>query len=601
MGPMAVLAPQVVRRARRAREVALLPALLLPALLLLPARARAEDEVLQREPPWVFFTTPEEDAAVAIDRILETTFADLNLVVDSREKLVRRYGVWSVPRLARELASANHDSGVLNAALTAAALRAHLGPAPELAPLVRPLVSTARSVEEWRRVAAMIALATFQGPEGVGREPRPDKLIPNHPVAEARKLLGDDALDALRSGLRDQSVAVRCVAALALGKIGGPVAGSMLRQEVPLDDAAPPPRVSALLARGFLAHGGANDGELFIEALGDSERNVRAGAALGAALQVICDLPPAWTDAPGRMLRALLTAAVNTGKQDTAEALFCRGCLAWKGQDARLWQEVLAVATSADVEDPVAEACAQVLVWCDDPAVRSHALGQITGNFKALKPPVLASLLLKAASDGTREGMTAIAPWLANAGYAPRAQPDWDVRWHIVVGLLRALAAGRFADESVRASAIAALEQVARRGLDREAPLLPALERLLATHGPALTNRPAARLPEEVLRDIEAVCRCRYGILAPDLRAAGVARANRMLFEVILDLSDLKSFAPQRVKEKDKEGSARRFLQGYFLKWPFFARQDLQAGRGFRPAPRLSFDDPAKVLDRGPR
>jgi hypothetical protein len=143
---------------------------------------------------------------------------------------------------------------------------------------------------------------------------------------------------------------------------------------------------------------------------------------------------------------------------------------------------------------------------------------------------------------------------------------------------------------------------VARRGLDREAPVLPALERLLATHGPTLTNRPTARLPEEALRDIEAACPCRHGILAPDLRAAGIARANKMTFEVILDLSDLRSLAPARNPGQiDKEGSARRFLQRYLQRWPFFGRQDLQAGRGFRPAPRLSFDDPAKVLDRGPR
>jgi hypothetical protein len=573
--------------------------------LLTAAHGAADERDLQPAPPWVFFAAPDEATAQAIDALIENTFADLNLVVESRERLVRRYGLWSVPRLVRELGSATNEPGILNAALTVAALRAHVGAAAELAPLVRPLIAIARSVEEWRRAAAMLALGSFQGPEGCGRpRHRADALIPLDPVAEARGLF-DEVLDVLQGGLKDQSRTVRVAAALALAKTGGSAARSLLVEGAPPKDAAVDPRMAVLLARGLLAVGGEFDQDIFLEGLADPERLVRAAAALGAALQVVCDHPPGWTDAPARLVRALGASQVNTQKEDTAEAVFAKGCLAWKGQSTALWEDVLRQAVAPMVEDQVAAAAAQVLVWCDDPPVRARALAQLTTNARALKPPVLASFLLRAGWDGTPEGVKACGDWLGNAGLAPRAARDWDVRWHACVGLLRAFADGHLKDDATRRAALEALQDAVRKGLDRDAPPLEALGRLLAAHGASLAETAGGRLSEEALRDVEEACRCPYGLLGRDLREAAVARANTLLYVRILDLADLRDLAPSRDpakdKTKDKEGTARRFFQRHLEAWPYLSRLDLLEDRGRRPAPRLAFDDPAKVLDRGPR
>lgn len=576
------------------------------ALLAAPSRpAGADEDLWQPVPPWVFFREPDEEAAAALERMVENTFADLNLVVESRERMVRRYGAWSVPRLARELTQAINEPGMINAALTAAALRMHLGPAPELAPLVRPLLATGRSVEEWRRFCALLALGTFAGPEGVGLpRRRADPLVAHDPVAEARRLLEVESLDLLRGALRDQSWPVRCAAAFALAKTGGARAASVLRQEGPVADAAVGPRMAVLLSRGFLAVGGAHDQDLFVEGLADGERLVRAAAALGAALQVACDHPPAWVDAPGRLLRALASAAAMTGKEDTAEGAFARGCVAWRARDAALWDELLTQAVAPDVEGQVAVAAAQALVGCDDPAARARALAQLRENARALHPAVLASFLLRAPHDGSLAGVEACEPWLSNGGLTPRAARDWDPRWHAVLGLCRGLCDGSLVEPAPRARAVALLEQAVRRGLHRECALLPVLESALAAHGPALAAGPAARLPASVLALLEQAVPCQHGLVARDLPAMAVARANSMAYVGILDLAGLKPLVgrdPKDSRDRDKDGTARRFVQRFLEPWPYFRRIDLLEERGRRPAPQLAFDDPAKVLDRGPR
>lgn len=360
--------------------------------------------------------------------------------------------------------------------------------------------------------------------------------------------------------------------------------------------------MALLLARGFLAVGGEVDPHVFPEGLADSERLVRAAAALGAALQVVCDHPPPWTDAPARLLRGLAASQATTGKEDTAEGVFTKGCLAWKGQSTALWEEVFRQAVAPAVETQVASAAAQVLVWCDDPAVRGRALAQLATNARALDPAVLASFLLRAGWDATPEGVKLCGTWLGNAGLAPRAERDWDVRWHASVGLLRALADGRLKDATTRGAALEALEDAVRKGLDRDTPPLAALAKLLTTHRAALLGTSGGRLPEEAVRDVEQACRCPYGLLARDLRDAAVARANTMVYAQILDLADLRGLSPSReAAPKDKEGTARRFFQRHLAAWPYFSRLDLLEDRGRRPAPRLEYDDPAKVLDRGPR
>jgi hypothetical protein len=244
----------------------------------------------------------------------------------------------------------------------------------------------------------------------------------------------------------------------------------------------------------------------------------------------------------------------------------------------------------------VATAAAQVLVWCPDRTIHARMLQQLTTNTKALKHPVQAAFLLRAGWDATPEGVRACRDWLANAAKDPRADRDWDPRWHACLGLLGALAEGRPADPAERREVVAALEAAVERGLHREAPILPELANVLRTHKTVLLTNPGSRLPEAALRAVEAVVRCRHHLLNADLRDTAVARANAMVFDVIFDLGAMRPLAAG--KEKDKDGSAKRYLEKYLAAWPYLNRLDVLVERGRRPPPTLTFDDPAKVLDR---
>ena len=71
-----------------------------------------------------------------------------------------------------------------------------------------------------------------------------------------------------------------------------------------------------------------------------------------------------------------------------------------------------------------------------------------------LKPTVLAAFLLLLGSGATPEGVEVCRHYLSNKGLRPKGKPEWDVRYFAAVGLLRALAAGRLADEELRAKAL---------------------------------------------------------------------------------------------------------------------------------------------------
>lgn len=588
--------PSLPAGRRRGVALALLTALAGLGGLSALRPARAADD-LEPEPPWTFFSAPDEEAARAADALLTNSYGDLNKVGPAREAHVRRFGVWCVPRLLQELGGPTNDAATFNAALTVIALRGRVGPAPELAPLLRPLIELTRSAEDWRRAAALLALGSFHGVDGLGRErQRVDRLVATDPVADARRLYLAEVQALLKGALRDANPQVRAAAALAIGKTGGaPGRWDLLeeRQQQPLrKDASIEARIAVLLALGLLSEGADEfEQDRFIEALEDTERRVGAAGALALALQAVGD-PPRWTDDPERALRAL--SRVVGSKADAAEAVFARGCLAALRQRIDVWEAVLAAAVEATSHD-VASAAAQVLIACD-PALHGRMLQLLTTQTKALDEPVLAALLLRAGWNALPEGVHACREWLGNPALSPRADKEWDPRWHAVLGLLRALAEGRASDPAGRREVLAALEAAVERGLDREAPLLPALQDLLRTHRALLATRPDARLPEDALHAVEAVVRCRYGLLAPDLRATAVERANAMIHDEVFLLADLRPLAAG--KEKDKDGSAKRFLHRYLADWPYLSRLDVLVERGRRPPPALSFDDPAKVLDR---
>jgi hypothetical protein len=568
--------------------------LALPGLA--PVRAHAGEENLEPRPPWIFFTTPDEETARAIDALVNNSFADYNKIVGARDLLVRRYGAWSVDRLYHELIGATNQPALLNSILTVAALRGRMGAAPELAVFVRPLIELARSNEEWRRAAALLALGSFHGPDGVGRpRQRVDKLIPSDDVAEARRLFEQEGLPIMWSALRDGNLQVRASAALALGKTGGNEARrSLIEGQPPKKDASVPPRMAVMLGLGLLSSPEAgNDLERFVEAISDSDRRIRAAAALGAALQVVSESPAPWTESPEPLLRKLASSDVSEQKEDAAEAVFAQGCLAWLRQRPDLWEDVLSAAVTG--ADQVVEAADQVLVWCEDTTVRARMLQQLTTNTAALKDPTVAAFLLCAGSDAGAEGVKACRSWLGKPARTPRADKDWDPRWHACVGLLRALAAGRPDDGALRREVLEALDDAVSRGLDRDAPLLPLLAELLRAHRGVLA-RPNNKLPEEALRAVESGVRCRYGLLNHDLVDTAVARANAMIRDEVYLLANLRGLKADT--EKDKDGGAKRIFDAYLRMWPYLSRLDLRSERGRRPAPTLQFDDPAKVLDR---
>jgi hypothetical protein len=562
-----------------------------------PARA-GPDRDLEPAPPWIFFPTPDEEARRAIDALITNSYADFNKVGPAREAVVRRFHVWAVERLKTELTGPVNEPAQLNAILTVAALRGHVGAAPELAPLLRPLIEIARAgAEPWRRAFALLALGSFHGADGLGRKrQRADTLMPNDEVAAAHRTWQAEVPTLLRGALRDPNDRVRIAAALALGKTGGTQSRFDLLQGQLDKEASTDAQLAVILALGLLSEGAQFEQDRFTALLGESSTRVRAAAALAIALQAVSDAPPQWTtQGPERAFAALSSPRVDRKDVDGAEAIFALGCLAALAQRVDVWEDVLAAATTPSAEDIVATAAAQALMWCGDATVHARMLQHLTNSTKALKEPVLAAFLLRAGWDATPEGVRACRDWLGNAPRDPRADRAWDPRWHACVGLLRALSEGRPADLGERREVLAALEAAADRGLHREAPLLPELVNLIRTHKTFLLTNPGV-LPEAALRAVEGAVHCRYHLLAVDLREMAIARANEMIYGVLFDLSAIRAL--QSGAAKDKDGSAKRFLEKHLAAWPYLSRLDVLVERGRRPPPALTYDDPAKVLDR---
>jgi hypothetical protein len=579
--------------------IALALVLLLALVPAVGARADEIDRDLEPPPPWVFFDQPEEQTAREIDDLV-SRFTDQAAVISGRAGLVHRYGVLSVPRLVSVLTAEDreprNESRTWNAALTAYALRNTIGNARELWPLLTPMIVLLdESAEPYRRAFCALALGAFRGPTFAPPLPRrPDPLMRRIPEEEARRNL-DEAVAALGRHALHGHPHVRVAVALALGKSGARNARELLQPEARLrgaaKDAVVEPRQAVLIAVGLLP--GQDDESLLVEALKDGERPIRRAAALAVAVQALHDHPPGWTNAPERMLRALKNDQIRPHLEDGAEAVFARGILAATGLAPGEWRKLFDLAKVPSTEEDAAASAAQCLLFCDEPWFLGRAVTSVTEGVD-LKPTVLAMMLLRIGEQATEEGIGICEKLLSNKAARPRGEPEWDVRYFAVVGLLRALAAGRVADETRRALVLEALDQGLKRGL-LKGPFRTELERVMNQERRQLTENVHYALPESRVFDVEGSFDDPYGLFARDLRDMAVVRLNGIV-PIVFNVNELKPGPPG---ERDVSEAPRKFLRSCHRHFPYFTRLDLRATRGLRPEVTMPRgQDPNEEVDR---
>jgi hypothetical protein len=569
------------------------------AALLAPATSRADDRDLEPAPPWIFFDTPDPETAEEIGALV-ARFDQLNRVKDARAGLVLRFGVLCTPRIVQVLGAegrqARNEPHTWNAALTTYALRNVYGNARELWPLVKPLTTLLdEGAEPYRRAFSALSLGAFRGPRFAPEPPtRTDPTLSRIAEDEARKDL-TEALAALARHVVDFHPSVRVASALALGKSGAPTARDLLDPESrlrgPQKDATVEARQAVLLAVGLLP--GQDDEPLLLEALSDEQRNIRRAAALAVSLQLLYDHRPGWTNAPARMLRALKSADVKMHLEDGAEAVFARGVLAAEGLATPEWEELFTLAQRPSTEEETARAAAQCLLFCDRLGFPERVLRSVQEGVD-LKPTVLAAFLLLLGSNATPEGIEVCRHYLSNRGLRPKGKAEWDVRYFAVVGLLRALAAGRLADKELRGKALAALEAGLKKSL-QPGPFRTALSEVMENEQRQLTENRHYALPEARVTAVEHSFLDPHGLFARDVRDMAVVRLNDMV-PVVFSVNSLKRGQPG---DRDKTEIPRRFLLAAQEQFPYFTRLDLRGDRGHRPAEKMpTGPDPQWEVDR---
>jgi hypothetical protein len=580
--------------------------LLLPALALLAGAARADERDLEPVPPAIFFTDPHPATTAEVDYLVTNSFGDLNKAPQATETLVVRYGVVSAPRLALEIRRAANEPQTHHALLTVAALRDRYGAARELWVALEPMLAELRgAAEPYRRAFAALALGAFHGPASVPPPPGGhDPLVVQVAEAQARRTL-EDAVRALGDLLDDPSAhfAVRVAASLALAKTGGPAARGALD---PLRRVGPggsdafashlESRMAVFAALGLLPVPG--DEALLLHGLGMTDRRDRRAAALAVALQALAEPAPAWTreGAAETVLAALKAPIVKAQLEDGAEAAFARGVLALRASGVvapeREWEDLFDVAVRASTEERTAVAAAQSLLFCPEPWFPAQAAE--ASRQGSLPAAVLSAFLLHLGSLGTRDGYEATKTWLTNPTRPPKGKPEGDVRTYAALGLLRALAAGRFTDPVLRAEVIDLLDRSARRTFVK-GPVQDELIELLDAERRFLEDDPFYRLPERRLLDLEAVIDDPDALTAKDQRDVAVAR----LHALVLDVFGVREIKPGAPGQPNRSEMPQRRLKAFLERHGYFSRRDLLEGRGLRPLPQLDRGtDPERRLDR---
>jgi hypothetical protein len=417
------------------------------------------------------------------------------------------------------------------------------------------------------------------------------------PEVEARRDL-DRALDAIGNRILDGHPHVEVAAALALGKGGDPSARSRLLAEErlalrPADrfQGQVEARMASLVAVGLLPRNG--DEELIIRWLRSDDGKMRRAAALAASLQGLADPAPDWVASPQRVLQALRGASVKMHLDDGAEAAFARGVFAHQAGSRTEWKALFDLATTPSTEDRTKRAAAQALLFCEDPFFLQAAANYVSSSTKK-DPVVLAAFLQRLAQTGTRQGLDVCAAHLRNAGRFPKARPDWDVRFHVVIGLLRALSAGRANDAQLRRDIDDSLQAAVTRGLAK-GPFRDALKLVLDNESRFIRERPGHVVPEKRIHTLEASFKDMHGLLARDFLDLAVVRLN----DLMPTLFNVNNPKPGAVGDRDKSEIPRRFLKACYERFPYFSRLDLRADRGRREWPHMpKGDDPQREVHR---
>ncbi len=259
------------------------------------------------------------------------------------------------------------------------------------------------------------------------------------------------------------------------------------------------------------------------------------------------------------------------------------------------WRRLWSLAASPTTKTRVAVAAAQMLRFCDQPWFRDEIVRWAAKPPIELKPAVLALVLLRAGEQGTPEAIDALSDWLRRRSKRPVPASRWDPRWYAVVGLLRALEAGRIRPKADRQRVVEDLERAVAQVLEKKSAFRAALRALLEAHGAHLAGAKESELfhlPHAARRRVERAFTCPYDLMTSDAVAACAARVNDM----VQDLFGLDGIFPWKPGEPQTKQMPERFLKRYLDAYPYFSRLEFRERRGARPYPTL--EDPSRGIDR---
>ena len=574
---------------------------MLAAVLLLAAPlSAAEDPERQPVPPPIVFPNPDPHDLESNREIGdEVAIVDLARIQDARERLVRRFGLVSVPLLVQATRSDNQPR-TWNALLTLAALRDTAGPAPELLGLMPGRSNVvdagvnAMSGEMITRSFGALLLGCFPWNEGLEESPPPPTTVPG-PRAGLSNTIEDlvKAHRKLVTQTRDDTAIGASSALFALAKRGGADARDAVAALKTSDFTHVETRQAFFLAHALLA---CPDPKPYFDAfdISDVQRQLTAPAALAVAVSHLLDQPPAWVADTERVDRELARLAQSTQGVELAEYVFARAMAAYhRKSDAGVWQRIWDDVFRLGSKDEVAVAGAQALLFCDLDPIRQRCV-----DFARLQPspempkPLRAFVLLRAGEHGTPDAAAPCIEWIRSGSLKPRPDDRWDPRWYAIVGLLRAVHRGRVADPVLRVQIVEAFRRALRQRVLKPGPVRDAVAWLLDAHEDTLRDAKGV-IDAETLARVESSFDCPYGLLSNPLDVC----MRRVNAQAHLALT-LGGILPSKVGDTQIKQQGERYLLRYLDRFPYFRRLELFAARGKRPPATAHLSDTGLELNR---